>query len=374
MRILVVRTSALGDVVHCLPAVAALARHFPDARIGWVVEAVFAPLLEHHPDIDELIPARLKPWRRRPAARSTWREVAAFVRRLRAFRADVALDLMGNHKGGILGALSGARRRIGLARTDRREPSSVLWDTETARAQGTHAVDRALSVLAPLGIPYDPEQAAADLGGQHLFPDAAPARREDDGATCLIHPGAAWGNKVYPADRWAAVARGLRDATGLTPLVALSPSPEERAMAERVVELADGAARTVEASDLRSLAALSRQALLVLGGDTGPTHLAHALGTPVLCLMGPTDPTRHGPYAHPERTLARRLPCSYCYQRLDAPKACLLALRPGDVVERASAILLDSPPANSAGVAAPGHDGQSPTSRADGHRQAQSDS
>lgn len=379
MRLLIVRTSALGDVVHCLPVVAALRRHLPGAQIGWVVEEVFAPILEGHPGIDELIPIRLKPWRRAPGAATTRREVAEFVRRLRRFQPDVVLDLMGNHKGGIIGALSGARRRIGLARADRREPSSVLWITETTEALGAHAVDRALSVLAPLGIPHDPVQAATDLGGGSLFPAATPGTREPgaseaDEGTCLLHPGAAWGNKVYPADRWAVVARGLLQATGLRTLVALSPSPQERVMAERIVAASDGAARTVEAADLRTLGLLSRQARLVLGGDTGPIHLAHALGTPVLCLMGPTDPARHGPYGHPERALARRLPCSYCYKRFDAPKACLLELRPEAVVERASAILLDSPPANSAGVAAPGHEGFSPPPRADGHRRARSDS
>lgn len=374
MRILIVRTSALGDVVHCLPAVAALNRHLPEARIGWIVEEVFAPILEGHPAVDELIPVRLKAWRRTKLSSSTRRDATAFLRRLRRFRPDVVVDLMGNHKGGVLGALSGARRRIGLARSDRREPSSVLWNTETTRALGPHAVERALSVLSPLGVPFDPERAAHDLGGDALFPDAVPERADGGTKTCLLHPGAAWGNKVYPAERWAAVARGLAQKAGLRTLVALSPSAAERAMAERITELSDGAATPVDAGDLRSLALLSRQARLVLGGDTGPTHLAHALGAPVLCLMGPTDPARHGPYGHPERALSVRLPCSYCYKRLDSSKACLLELRPEAVVERASAILLDSRPADSAGVAAPGHEGCSPPPGADGPRHTHSDS
>lgn len=348
MNVLIVRTSALGDVVHSLPVLTALRRHLPDARIGWVVEEAFAPLLAGHPWIDELIPVRLKAWRRTPGSRETRREVTAAVGRMRSFRADVALNLMGNHKGGILCALSGARRRIGLARRARREPSSVLWDTQTAEPSGRHAVDRALANLAPLGVPAEP----ADFGGEHLLTESAPGAggersRERPGEPfCLLHPGAAWGNKVYPPERWAAVTRRLREATGLATRVALSPSPGERRLATRIAELSDGAASTIDAADLPTLGRLSRRARLVLGGDTGPTHLAHALGTSVLCLMGPTDPGRHGPYGHPERALARRLPCSFCYRRYDATKACLLELRPADVVERAAAILLDSATAN----------------------------
>ena len=349
MRVLIVRTSALGDVVHSLPVLTILRRALPEARIGWVVEEAFAPILEGHPWLDELLPVRLRVWRHRPVAPETRRQAARFVRRLRAFRADVALDLMGNHKGGVLGALSGARRRIGLERAARREPSSVLWDTATARPRGVHAVDRALSVLERMGLEL-PEPATAggraDFAGQHLFPGAGagilPAAARDE-PFHLLHPGAAWGNKVYPPERWAEVARGLSEQTGLRTLVALSPSPAERALAHSIAARSDGAAEPVEADELPVLAALSRRARLVLGGDTGPIHLAHALGTPVLCLMGPTDPRRHGPYGHPERTLARVLPCSYCYRRFGSTKACLLEVRPADVVERAAAILVDSP-------------------------------
>lgn len=347
MRVLIIRTSALGDVVHSLPVLTALRRHLPEAKIGWVVEEVFAPVLAGHPGIDELIPVRLKSWRRRMGSASTGREVVSFLRRLRAFRADAALDLMGNHKGGALGALSGARLRIGLSRGTRREPSSVLWDTRTVVPRSPHAVDRALSTLDPLGVPSEP----ADFGGDELFRGTGPRTPGADGAVveedfCLLHPGAAWGNKVYPPERWASVCRGLREEGAPPVRVALSPSPVERRLAQEIVELSDGAATPVEAGDLVTLGHLSRRARLVLGGDTGPVHLAHALGTPVLCLMGPTDPIRHGPYGRPDRALARVLPCSFCYRRFESTKACLLEIRPAHVVERASTMLLDSATAN----------------------------
>lgn len=337
-RILLVRTSALGDLVHCLPVATALARHLPEAKIAWVVEEVWAPLLAGHPALDRVIPVRTKAWRKTPGAAATQRDVLATVRELRSFGADVALDLMGNHKGGVLTRLSGARRRIGLDRTSRREPSSALWVGETVPARGVHAVERALSLLSALGLPEEP----ADFGGDSLLSEAVADGEElPDGPFALLHPGAGWGNKVYPAERWGEVARLLADSTGLATAVALSPSPAERALAEVIVATASGAARPVEAGSLASLVALSRRARLVLGGDTGPIHLAHALGTPVLCLLGPTDPARHGPWGAPDSSLARVLPCSFCYRRFDTTKACLLELTPTQVAERAARLLGD---------------------------------
>jgi len=351
VNVLIIRTSALGDVVHSLPVLTALRRHLPEARIGWVVEQVFAPLLAGHPALDAVLPVRLKAWRKRPGSTESWRDAVGAVAALRAFRADVALNLMGNHKGGLLGAVSGARRRIGLSRATRREPSSVLWDTETVEPSGPHAVDRALAVLDRLALPREEAAFGGDLigggsliGGGGLAGDGArgTAPAGEPEPFCLLHPGAGWGNKVYPPERWAAVARGVHRETGLATRIALSPAPVERALAARIEAAADGTARPVDAADLPRLVHLSRQARLVLGGDTGPVHLAHALGTPVLCLMGPTDPERHGPYGQPERALAYTLPCSFCYRRFEGTKACLLQLRPDAVVERAVAILLDS--------------------------------
>jgi heptosyltransferase-1 len=356
-RILLVRTSSLGDVVHSLPVLAALRRHLPGARIGWVVEEAYAPLLAGHPDLDQLIVVRLRHWGRRPWRVRTLGEIASFVAALDRFAPQVVLDLMGNHKAAAIAALSLAPRRIGHARAGRREPSSALWLSERVPAGGTHAVDRALSLLDALGLPREP----ADFGGEKLFrATTEPAAAEDGPAAppfALIHPGAGWGNKAYPPAWWGEAARRLHSATGVRTRVAAAPG--EEALAGAVVAAAGGvspaaaggvsevtaggvsafAAEAVTAPDLPALAALLRAAALMLGGDTGPTHLAHALGTPVLMVMGPTDPDRHGPYGAPERALYRRLPCSFCYRRFDEAKACLLELPPERVAERAAELL-----------------------------------
>lgn len=328
-RILLIRTSALGDVVHCLPVLTALRRRCPEARIGWVVEEAMAPVLEDHPDLDELVVVGLRPWRKNPWA--SRRDMLATWRRMRDFRPDVALDLMGNHKGGALAWLSGAPRRLGLAPAFRREAGSGLYVNETVEPTGPHAVDRALSVARPLGISAE----EADFGGDKLFPAVPdlPAEALPSGPFAVVQPGAGWGNKIYPPARWGRVARGLADEPGLPTVVPIAPG--EEGLAREVAEASDGAARTVPAFGLAALAALLRQARLVLGGDTGPTHLAHALGTPTLCVLGPTDPERHGLHGAPDRSLAVRLPCSFCYKRFDATKACLLSLPPERILDAA---------------------------------------
>jgi heptosyltransferase-1 len=373
-RILLLRTSSLGDVVHALPVLGALRRHLPGARLGWVVEEPFAPLLAGHPDLDQLIVVRLRRWGRQPLAPRSLAEIAAFLAALDRFAPQVVLDLMGNHKAGVIAALSLAPRRIGHARAWRREPSSALWLSERLPAAGTHAVDRALSLLDALGLPREP----ADFGGDKLFraPLAAAAgsatvprgaatdaTRQPTAASppyALLHPGAGWGNKAYPAAWWGEAARRLHAATGVRTRVAAGPGGE--ALAAAVVAAATGgptnasgasgagtaaaagqaAAEPVAAPDLPALAALARGAALMLGGDSGPTHLAHALGTPVLMVMGPTDPDRHGPYGAPERAIYRRLPCSFCYRRFAEAKACLLEVPPERLAARAAALLGNS--------------------------------
>ena len=337
MRILLLRTSALGDVVHCLPVLRALRRTLPEARIAWVVEKVFAPILDGHPDLDTVIPVRMRGWRKKPFSRPVRREIFDAVGAMRSFRPDVALDLMGNHKAGVLARLSGAKRILGARRQDRREPSSALWIRETVPVASRHAVDRALDLLAPLDVPSAP----VDFGGDLLL-KPAPPEAEAFLATrrrpfVLIQAGAGWGNKTYPPALWGEVARCLGAAAGVDVLVPIAPG--EAHLAEGVVEASDGAAEAVDAGSFFVLAALVRESRLLLGGDTGPLHLAHALGTPVLAVMGPTDPERHGPYGSTDATLVHRLPCSFCYKRLEEAKACLLHVSPRSIVARALDLL-----------------------------------
>jgi len=315
----------------------AMRRHFPAARFGWVVERQFGPVLEGLRAL-ELIVMRLRVWRLQPFRRETLREAMAFLAALRRFSPDLVLDLMGSHRSGLIANLSGARLRIGPAGPDRWQPRSAFWINRPIPLRGVHSVDRTLSLLDALGLPPEPADFAAD----ELFPAASPA----PGDYLLIHPGAAWGDKIYPPPRWAEVARLLNVRTGLPIRIAIAPGEEH--LAGAIEAAAGGAARAVPAPDLSTLASLLRGARLVLGSDTGPLHLAHGMGVPVLVLHGPTDPARHGPYGAPDRFLVKRQPCSFCYERFPETRACLLELPPAQVADRAVELLAAGRPVEAA--------------------------
>ena len=335
LRILLVRTSSLGDVVQAVPVLVALRRALPRARIGWVVEEGYAPMLAGHPALDDLLVVALRRWGRSPLRPSHLAELGAFLERLASFGADVALDLMGSHKGALLAALSQAGRRIGLAAACRRERESALWINEAISCRQPHAVDRYLSLLAPLGVDPAPVSFAPEaLFARHRPP--LPGAVATGGPYLFLHPGAAWGNKRLPPATWAAALTEIARRSGLRAWIGAAPG--EEALAAEVASRAAGS-EVVPAPDLPLLATLLRGAQLVVGGDTGPLHLAHALGRPVLAVMGPTDPERHGPYRAPDAVVSHRQPCSFCHRRMDTPRPCLTAIDGGEVAARALALL-----------------------------------
>ena len=189
-----------------------------------------------------------------------------------------------------------------------------------------------MSILGALDLPREP----ADLGGDQLFLNS-PAPSELPERFFLVHPGAAWPNKRYPPERWGRVAAAIRSKTGLAGVVVAGPT--EGDLAEAARRSSDGSLQRIETADLAGLAAILRRADLVLAGDTGPLHLARALGTPALALMGPTDPRTHGPYGPDGVALWHPLPCSFCHQRLDGSKPCLTSIEPQTIAERAAALL-----------------------------------
>ncbi|MBZ0111074.1 MAG: glycosyltransferase family 9 protein [Thermoanaerobaculia bacterium] len=343
--ILLVRTSALGDVVHARPVFNAVRHALPEARIGWIVEAPFAPLIADLEGI-EVLPVRLRSWRRSWTSSATRHEAFEAFRRIRRFDASAAIDLMGNHKGAFLARLSGAPVRIGSEQRQRRETMSHLLINREVPIGGEHAVDRGLSLLQALDL--TPEEA--DFTGDRLLPAATPSSSPiagDDSPYVLIQPGAGWGNKRYPPDRWGQVAQQLA-ADGYR--VFVLGGPGEEALAEQVVQSSREQAQVAVGPGMEFLVAALRGARLVLGGDTGPLHLAHALGTPVVAVMGPTDPKRHGPYQAPQTVVINRLPCSFCSRRMNSTQACLHTIPPAWIVDAARRELGSTPSASSNSV------------------------
>jgi lipopolysaccharide heptosyltransferase I len=295
-RILLVRLSAIGDCVHGLPVLCALRARFPSAHIGWVVEGRTAELLQGHPALNQVFQVP-RGWLKSPAA------VYQLWRQLRAERFDVAIDLQGLSKSAVAARLSGARRRIGFTGCDGREISTWL-NNEFVEPTATHVIDRTLELLKPLGIEqpkvtFGLARSAADKDRiNQLLSDLALTR------FAVINTGAGWPSKLWPTDRFASAAQYLLSEHGLPVLVTWG-SDDERIRANAIVQASEGAARLAPRVTLSQLAELFRRAALFLGSDTGPLHLAVAVGTPSVGLFGPASSERNGPYGHPHLGLQR---------------------------------------------------------------------
>lgn len=313
-RILVVRLGAVGDLVRTLPAVHRLRATWPEARIAWAVERHAAPLLEGHPVVDEWIVldrdrVKADARRLRPAA---LRRVLDFAAELRAFAPDVAIDFQGCFKSGLAAALSRAPLRVSFEGRHVREWSHLFANLRVPLAPGDeHRVRRALALVGALGAGVGPtvvDLALREEERQRVaarFEQAAQGRR-----AVAIAPFSsdrqAW--KRYPAERWTEIARGLAQED-LAVLVLAGPGEEHEARA--LASAAGAGVAVVEGFELRELAALLERCSLLIGGDTGPMHIAWGVGTPVVALYGPTDPALNAPFGeghvslHPERRTRR---------------------------------------------------------------------
>ena len=286
--IVLVKLSAIGDVLHGVPTAVALKKAFPGSRVGWVVEGRSCDVLAGHPAIDHLF--RLpRGWMK------SLRTVQLLRRQLLDFRADVAIDMQGLLKSGFATWLTGAPVRIGHARPESREGAWLAY-TQAVHSSAAHVVERNCALLQPLGV-----KVAAPSFEMPVWP-VSRHRMQDWLATLrlasapvLINPAAGWPSKIWPESRFAAVIRALRDRHGLTSIIVWG-SEREQGAAERIATAARHAGIVAPQTSLQDLGELCRQARLVISGDTGPLHLAAAVGTPSVGLFGPVPAERNGPY------------------------------------------------------------------------------
>jgi len=331
-RFLIVRLGALGDVVHAIPVAAALRRAFPGARIDWLVSAKHREILDLVPIIDR----RLVINDRGDASGGT--SLLSAIGELRRARFDVAIDLQGLFKSAVLARSSGAPRVIGFSSRYARERAARLFYTDAYDPgrgglydprETRHVVDINLGLLSVLGI----TAPAREFPIEAIDSDVArKAREEAGGAYALLNPGAAWPNKRWPPERLAAIATALRARHGLRSVVLWGPG--EEALAEAVVAAADGAALLSPKATIADLVALARRAALMVSGDTGPTHIAAAVGTPIVGIYGPTRPARNGPMSPRDVTVSRDQVCQ-CHhlRRCKLDRMCLLDIDTAEVLD-----------------------------------------
>jgi heptosyltransferase I len=344
-RLLIVRLSAMGDVIHTLPAAQALHEAFPNAMIGWLIEERWAELLcapgaarrgprsAQRPLADWVHTVNLPGWRKSLFTISTAQQIAKVWNDVRAVRYQVAIDLQGAIRSAVLARWSAAPVIYGAA--EPRESPASLWYTRRAFTRGTHVIEQNLSVAEAV--------AQKKLNAPHVeFPRDVEAEQRMDQRLAeagidefaILNPGAGWGAKRWPPERYGQVARAL--AEGGVPSI-LNCGPGEDDLARAAQAASEGAAHPIKCS-ITELIALTRRAKLFVGGDTGPLHLAAALQVPVVAIFGPTDPARNGPYG--TRSIVLRNPESpTTHARRMAPDEGMLEISSEAVVSAARSLL-----------------------------------
>jgi len=345
-RILCIRLSGLGDVVHSMNALTLLRRERPHAHIAWVVEDRFAGLLEGHPHVDEIITVPRKRWGRMLRNPLRWgelaRQVGDLVGRLRRGEFDVSVDFQSSLKSAWMVMAARAEHRVGFAPPISRELSHVVQNQLVkSPRKGVHRIERDLALLAPLGIrtryarpalPCFPESAGAL--------DAALENALTGGPLVVIHPGtSAFASfKRWVPGRYARVADRLVEERGAD--VVVSWGPTDREVAEEVVLLMRRRGRLApRTANLQQLIRLLERADLFIGGDTGPMHLASALGTPVVALFGPKDPMETGPYCSRSLVVTGRASCRPCTRRRCSHVRCMTSITSTRVLAAALDVL-----------------------------------
>ncbi len=340
-RILLIKPSSLGDLVHALPVLHGLRRRYPQARIDWLAAHAFAPLIERHPDVTAVIRfdrGRYGKMLRNPAAVAAFTE---FVRSLRRRDYDLVIDLQGLFRSGFLALTTGAEVRIGFAAA--RELAWVFYSHRIPPAPpDTHAVDRNYAVADLLGfadLPITFDLALTDderLRAARILQEAG--HDPHTGFAALL-PGARWDTKRWPERGFVQLVDSLRSRDGLTSVL-LAGSDEADICARIAGRCAGGPVNLAGRTNLRELVAILDSATVVVCHDSAPMHLAAALGRPTVCILGPTNPARTGPHSPRATVLQADRPCVPCYlRRLEQCRfqhQCMTSITPDRVLEALS--------------------------------------
>lgn len=362
MKVLIIRLSAMGDIVHGLPVAAMLKERLPGLELSWMVEPAGIPLLEGNPAVDRVLVFPKKKWLQQLRSVSgmgaTAAEARLFFAGLKKLQFDAAIDLQGLFKSSLLGFLSGANIRLGFKGT--REGADRLlthaFDSGDYFAYGTHVVDMnlrladyACRLLLKESTPDDFLPGKSYINDPVRFPLPAPpvetlermralldfGQAADSPIIALI-PGTTWVTKIWPVDKWIALSRLLLEKTK-GPLLLLGAASELEMNAAIALALGDRVLNLTGNTQITELLAIFQMTDIVIGADTGPLHLAAALGKPrVLSVFGSTPPERNGPYGTQCSTVSLKLDCQPCFKKICplGTLACLKDLSPEFVFNR----------------------------------------
>ncbi|HKZ16543.1 MAG TPA: lipopolysaccharide heptosyltransferase I [Geobacteraceae bacterium] len=319
MRVLVVKMSALGDIIHALPVLDYLHKVSRGIEVDWVVEEPFLNILEGNPLISRLHVVRTKVWRKRPLSPATWRDIDVMKRALRERDYDMVFDIQGNLKSGLVCWLSGAGSRIGFARKHLQESINLLFTTRQipVRRQDYHITDQYLRVVSVcFGRDFNAFNLVSDI---HTSPDDDESARTllatlSDGLIFLFHCGTTWQTKFWQQEGWVDVGRMLLDKYRESTILLSWGNDDERSAAAAIAAAIGPGARVIDRYSLKGFAALLKKVDLVIGGDTGPVHIAAAVGTPTVSLYRASDGRRSGPRGPGHVTVQSPFDCAPCFR------------------------------------------------------------
>lgn len=291
---LIVKLGSIGDIVHTLPALAAM-RALPEAEISWIVEEKTAEILRGNTLIDNLIEVDTQRLRGGRVVEEMLLDAGKLIRNLRSFTFDVAIDFQGLWKSALIGKLSGAAHRWGFAREGLREPASRILLTDTVKTPKEINVVRKNLALAAgalgIDVPDGNFEFPIATGGEHAA-EADEIIAKAGGEFAILNPGGGWVTKLWHAEKFGLLADALWEEKGLTPVVVTGPKEQE--LAETVRANSSSGKTLFAEPTLKGLYELAKRATVFVGGDTGPTHIAVAAGAPVVGLFGPTEWWRNG--------------------------------------------------------------------------------
>ncbi|MBI5556542.1 MAG: lipopolysaccharide heptosyltransferase I [Deltaproteobacteria bacterium] len=346
MHILIVKTSAIGDVIHTLPALHALRRHYPQAHISWLIEEAAADIVAGHPALDRVLISGRKRWaqalRRGPERLRAWKELLGFVRELRKTRYDLLIDFQGLLKSGIFVGLSRAERKVGFGRGMAHAECSYIFLNEKIPPvdMNIHAVKRELMLLEAIGIPCDEVVFDIPIAPEHFQRIGALLRARgiaDPSRVVPINPQATWPTKLWNNKKFAQVGDWLcRRGFGV---VFTGGKDDRKAVDEIIAHMQYPAVNLAGDTTLKTLAALYSKAPMVISTDTGPMHIGAAVGTPVVAIFGSTAPWRTGPYGEKHQVVRLDLSCGPCLKKQCDSRRCMVELSPELVINAASRVL-----------------------------------
>jgi lipopolysaccharide heptosyltransferase I len=340
-RIALIKLSSLGDIVHALPVAYRLRSEFPRAYIAWVVEAEHRHLLENYQLIDEVIVLNTRRWRKGIVSKP-WGEIKDSIKQLRAANFDLVLELQGLIKSGLAAYVTGAKRRLGFSRKYCREPVSACFTNEhvSPNQDEAHIIEQNLALIRHLELsttPWKFELSASESDINYIDDFLSSQGLGPHPKLIGVNPGAGWSTKHWGVEKYAQLGDMLIKQLGQG--VILTWGPGEQYLAEEIAKRMRETPLIACPTSVLQLVELIKRCRLFIAGDTGPLHLAGALGVPTVALYGPSDPLRNGPYGEGHAVVYHKLECSGCYKRQCNTLDCMQSIAVEEVFTAAQRLL-----------------------------------